>query len=130
MGQDARRDQESATQRRARLLGLDYVDTSQLAQRPLFKDVLTLRELYDLRVVPLDHRKGYLLFGITTTTSQQTINGLKQRFTDERLNFALISDVGYKEYMKLYDPPKKVEYQDIAITRTDSPSVALGLRRM
>lgn len=123
MSQDARRDEEAATQRRSRLLGLNYIDTSAVAQKQLFRDVLPLQELYNLRVVPLDHRKGYLLFGITTTTSQQTISALKKRFTDERVNFALISDAGYKGYMHLYDPPKKVTYQDISIAQTEDQSL-------
>lgn len=116
MSQDARRDQESATLRRARLLGLNYVDTSTLPQKVLYKELLSKEEMYKTRVVPLQADQSNILFGITTTTSQQTINDLKQRFSDVRTNFAIISDIGYREYMQLYDPPKKVEYQDIAFT--------------
>lgn len=114
MSQDARRDEETATQRRARLLGLAYTDTSLMPAKPLFKDILTTPELYQMRVVPLRQDKGNLLFGITTTTSQQTIKGLQQRFSDVRTTFSLISDAGYREYMHLYDPPKQVVYQDIS----------------
>lgn len=117
MSQDARLDQEQATQRRARVLGLEYVDTSQLPQKTLYKDLLTVPELYDMRVIPLRMDEGGLFFGITTTTSQQTITNLKQRFIDKPLNFAIISDVGYQEYMQLYDPPQKVVYHDIAINQ-------------
>jgi len=38
MSQDARLDEESSTARRARVLGMDYVDTSQIAQKTLYKD--------------------------------------------------------------------------------------------
>lgn len=116
MSQDARRDAESATLRRARLLGLNYVDTSTLPQKVLYKDLLSKNEMYANRVIPLQADQSNVLFGITTTTSQQTINELRQRFSDYRTNFAIISDNGYREYMHLYDPPKKVEYQDIAFT--------------
>lgn len=114
MSQDARRDEESATLRRARLLGLNYVDTSTLPQKALYKDLLGKDEMYQRRILPLQADKSNILFGITNTTSQQTINDFKQRFTEVRTNFALISDAGYREYMRLYDPPKKVEYDDIA----------------
>ncbi|MET1032923.1 MAG: hypothetical protein ABWX94_00305, partial [Candidatus Saccharimonadales bacterium] len=116
MSQDARRDQESATLRRARLLGLNYVDTSTLPDKVLYKDFLSMQEMYQHRVLPLQADQSNVLFGITTTTSQQTINELKQRFSDLRTNFAIISDIGYREYMLLYDPPKKIEYQDIVFT--------------
>ena len=49
---------------------------------------------YKLRVIPLESYKGNLHFGITTTTSQQTIQQLQQRFTDVRTTFSIISDAG------------------------------------
>lgn len=116
MSQDARRDEESATLRRARLLGLNYVDTSTLPEKTLYKDLLANEEMYTARVVPLQADQSNILFGITTTTSQQTINTLRQRFSDLRTAFAIISDIGFREYMLLYDPPKKIEYQDIAFS--------------
>lgn len=113
MSEDARRDEELATQRRSRLLGLNYTDTSGPGQKPLFRDILSVPEMYQLRVVPLSKEKGRQLFGITTTTSQQTIKGLISRFSDVLNEFTLISDAGFREYMKLYDPPKQIVYQDI-----------------
>jgi type IV pilus assembly protein PilB len=115
MSQDARRDEELNTQRRAQILGLQYADTSQIAQKQLYKDMLTTQELYDMRVIPLFVDQGNVTFGVTNTTSRQTMESLRQRFLDQRASFALISDGGYREYMKLYDPPKQVVYQDISI---------------
>jgi type II secretory ATPase GspE/PulE/Tfp pilus assembly ATPase PilB-like protein len=120
MSQDARVDEEQATQRRARVLGLDYIDTSQLTDKPLYREVLTLPELYQMKVIPIRFDQNNLLFGITTTTSQQTISDLRQRFVDQVVTFAIISDVGYREYMHLFDPPKQVVYQDISIDQVDS----------
>ena len=120
MSQDARVDEEQATQRRARVLGLDYFDTSQAGEKPLYKDVLNKEELYKLKVIPLRMDQSNLLFGVTTTISQQTMNELIQRFPDQRVAFTLISDVGYREYMHLYDPPKQVVYQDIALNQAGS----------
>lgn len=116
MSQDARLDEEQATQRRARVLGIDYADTSQLTEKPLYKDLLTVSEMREMRVVPLHMDQSNIAFGITTTTSQRTIAGLQQRFIEQRLSFAIISDVGFREYMDLYDPPRKIIYEDIAIS--------------
>ncbi|HUS26452.1 MAG TPA: GspE/PulE family protein [Nevskiaceae bacterium] len=113
MSQDARKDEETATQRRARLLGLSYYDTS-VGQKTLYKEFLPVQEMYQVRVVPLQADKSNILFGITTTTSQQVINGLRQKFSDYRTTFAIISDTGYREYMRLFDPPKVITYQDIS----------------
>ncbi|HEX8762276.1 MAG TPA: GspE/PulE family protein [Candidatus Saccharimonadales bacterium] len=120
MSQDARRDEESATLRRARLLGLNYVDSSAIRQKTLFTDLLSKDEMYAVRVIPLQADKSNILFGITNTTSQQVINDLRQRYSDLRTSFAMISDSGYREYMRLYDPPKKIEYQDIAFSADSS----------
>src|SRR4051812_2824243 len=114
MSQNARADEEQNTQRRSTLLGMNYVDTSN-AQKQLYKGILTTKELYDLKVVPLTADEHNIHFGITTTTAQQTVSNLRKRFTDQLLQFSLISDAGYREYMRLYDPPKQVDYQDIDI---------------
>jgi type IV pilus assembly protein PilB len=120
MSQDARQDEEQATQRRARVLSLDYVDTSRITDKVLYRDLLPVPELHKMRVVPIHLSGANLLFGVTTTTSQQAISGLQQRFQDNRVSFAIISDTGYKEYMLLYDPPKQVVYQDIEINEADN----------
>lgn len=115
MSQDARRDEEQNTERRARILGMSYIDTSQIINKTLYSELLTKEELYSMRAIPIKAGDRELVFGITNTTSQQTMAALQQRFLDQRTSFGLISDAGYREYMKLYDPPAKVVYQDIAI---------------
>lgn len=112
--QSVRLQEEQITARRAQVLGLDFVDTSRI-QKQLFKNILTVPELYKFRVVPLAADEHYIQFGITTTTSQQAINNLRQRFSDQRVTFSIISDSGFRDYMSLYDPPKKIEYEDIKI---------------
>lgn len=116
MSQDVRATEEQSTERRANLLGLSYTNTSTNEPKPLFKELLPLKDLYALRVIPLQVSKGVIKFGITTTTSQQTMTQLTNQFLDSRVSFTLISDGGYRDYMKLYDPPKEVIYQDIKIT--------------
>lgn len=124
MSQDARRDEEQSTQRRAGILGFNYVDTSLLEPKTLYPNLLTVQEEYDLKIVPLRQEKGNILFGITTTTSQRTMEDLTQRFTDYKVDFAIISDAGYRDYMRLYDPPKEVVYHDIEVGGNDQDRIA------
>jgi type II secretory ATPase GspE/PulE/Tfp pilus assembly ATPase PilB-like protein len=123
MSQDARYDEEQSTQRRARVLGYNYVDSSQIAQMTLYPDILSIPELYSLRIVPLQADQSTILFGITTTTSQQAMKGISESFLEQRISFAIISDTGYTDYLKLYDPPKQIVYQDIAIKQETSPDL-------
>ncbi|MFI5275247.1 MAG: GspE/PulE family protein [Candidatus Saccharimonadales bacterium] len=130
MSQDARTDEERSTQRRAQLLNLHYLDTSQLTSKPLFKGILGIEEMYKLRLIPMNADKSNILFGVTTTTSQQTMNSLQQRFQDQRLAFVLISDTGYRDYMKLYDPPKKIEYKDITVSTAGSEELVQNVSQV
>ncbi len=115
MSENPRYDEEQATLRRARLLGLSYADTSQVTEKRLYQDVLEKEEMYRMKLLPLQKDTSNILFGITTTTSQQSMKDTRQRFADQRVSYALISQVGFREYMHLYDPPKKIEYENIAI---------------
>lgn len=116
MSQDARRDEELNTQRRAQILGLQYIDTSAVARPKLYTQYLQPRELYDYRVIPVMADQNHILFGITNTTSQSTMRDLQQRFLDQRVSFGLISDTGFNDYMKRYDPPKQVVYENISLS--------------
>lgn len=122
MSQDARYDEEQATQRRAQVLNLAYTDTSQ-GNKQLFRDLLTVQELYDLKAVPLYADEHTVSFGVLNTTSQAIMTDLRQRFLDQRVSFSLISEAGYREYMKLYDPPKQVVYQDIKINEAGTDNL-------
>lgn len=122
MSQDARVIEELAAQRRAAVLRLSYVDTTRV-HKQLFPNILPVADLYSLRVIPLVADEHYIHFGVTTTTSQQTLKNLRQRFSDQRLEFSLISDTGYADYMKLYDPPKEVHYQNIEIAGSEKKDV-------
>lgn len=120
MSQNARADEEQATLRRARILGMSYIDTSGPSNKQIFHDVLQLPDLYKYRIIPLEVEKSNILFGVTTTTSQQTMNDIMAHFTDQKVGFALISDNGFKDYMRLYDPPKEVKYEDINLASQGS----------
>jgi type II secretory ATPase GspE/PulE/Tfp pilus assembly ATPase PilB-like protein len=115
MDDEARVIEEHRTLRRARLLNMVYEDTSSINIK-LYPDILTIKELYDLKAVPIFADTHNIKFGITNTTSQNTMTDLKQRFADQNVRFVMISDMGYSELMKRYDPPKQVVYKDISLT--------------
>ena len=122
MRQDARTDEEQNTERRARILGLEYFDTSQtpVEQRELYSDIFTADEIERIRVIPLKSTEHSIIFGVTNTTSQQTMTDLRNKFLDQKVTFALISDNGYREYIRLYNPPEKVVYHDITVNEADN----------
>jgi type II secretory ATPase GspE/PulE/Tfp pilus assembly ATPase PilB-like protein len=130
MSQDARRDEELITARRAQTLGLAYTDTSALPNRQLYVQFLTVPELYELKVIPLSVENRNVLFGITNITSQQTMKMIQQRFADYVVAFSLISDTGYSDYMKLYDPPKKIVYEDIDLKAAGSEDLVTRVAEM
>ena len=111
-----REEQEQATQRRARILGMQYVDTSRVLNKQLFQYLLSVPDLYRLKLVPLQADQSNILFGILTTTPQTAMAEVKRHFSNQIVTFAVISDAGYHDYMLLYDPPKKVVYHDIALS--------------
>ncbi len=123
MSQDARQDEEQSTLRRAQVLGLDYYDTN-IQDKNLIKNVLTNDEMYQFKIVPLVADQSNVLFGITTVTSQNSLKYIREHFLDQRVNFALISDSGFRDYMKLFDPPKQIVYQDINISENQTDTVS------
>jgi type IV pilus assembly protein PilB len=130
MSQDARRDEEQNTQRRAQILGLPYVDTSQLPNRQLYVQFLSVPELRNMRVIPLSVVQNSVTFGITNNTSQQTMRNLQQQFADFKVSFCLISDTGFEDYMKLYDPPKQVVYENIDISSAGTDDLITRVAEM
>lgn len=113
-----REQEEQSTQKRASLLGLQYLDTRGIVQNaPLYKDILALKEMYSAHVVPLSdgNENQPLIFAITVQSPQSLLRELRERFPDRAVQFMMISTVGFKEFMLRYDPPKKVVYEDVKI---------------
>ena len=105
-----REQEEANTQRRAGLLGLQYLDTRELGKKgPLFKDILTLQEMYNGRLVALSDgtETAPLIFGITVSTPQPLLRQLHDRFQNRVVQFMMMSNAGFEEYMARYNPPKK-----------------------
>lgn len=115
-----REQEEVNTQRRAGLLGLQYLDTRELGKKgPLFKDILTLQEMYNGHLVPLSdgNESTPLIFGITVATPQPLLRQLHDRFQNRVVQFMMMSNVGFDEYMARYNPPKKVIYDNVKIAK-------------
>lgn len=125
-----REQEEQNTQQRAALLGLNYLDTRDVAQTaPLIDGVLTLEQMYRNKMVPLqrgDEGSRYI-FAITSATPQSVINSMKTDFQNagDAADFVLISGLGFKDFMRRYDPPKEVVYDDVKIAKEgDSETLA------
>ena len=129
--QERRRDQdEKATQQRAAILGLQYLDARTLEKDlPLTQGILSNEEMYKGHIVPLVAGGGVnpYRFGVTSQTPQSLIRQMEKEFSDrgDKTQFLLISGSGFREFMKRYDPPKQVVYEDIEIAKEgDSETLA------
>ncbi len=129
--QQQRRDQdEQATQKRATILGLQYLDTRGFeADMPLLRDVLTIEEMYRGRLVPLliDEDTQTYRFGVTSQTPQSLVSQISDEYREDGRNtqFFLISGSAFRALMLRFDPPKKVIYDDIEIAKEgDSNTLA------
>lgn len=120
---DARKAEEQSTLRRAQVLGLAYIDTSSISDKRAYMGVLTNEDVAQMRIVPLQVDESHIYFGITTTTSKQSMDQLQRQFSDKRVTFAIISETGFKEYQKLLNPPKKIEYSDVIIAASSQDTM-------
>ena len=120
MSNDARLDEERSTSRRSQILNLSYYDTSDSAPKETYKGLISVDEMRNLKIVPIRHDQNHILFGILNTTPPNTLSLLKDRFQDQLISFALISESGFREYIDIYDPPPKVEYKDISLKTSEN----------
>lgn len=111
------------------MLGIPYADSRELIKEPLLEGILSVPEMYEDKVIPLKKDHSTLTFGICTSTPQQTAQKIRQKFQDVNVGFLMISESGYKEFMRRYDPPKEVHYEDIAIATQDSKDAISNISR-
>ena len=117
-----RQKEEEATEQRARILGLTYLDTRDFEDIfPLARDLFTNEQMYRAFLVPLqigdvDENKPWRVL-ITSLTPRSVIQKLSKKYQDEgkTLELFLVSESAWKNIMRRYDPPKKVVYDDIEI---------------
>lgn len=128
--QQYREQDENATQQRAAILGLPYLDTRGVDETiDLIPDVLDVDEMHRRRVVPLraGNESSTWQFAVTTQTPQSFLKELADRYLAKGQNvaFSLISTSGFSVLMNRYDPPKVVHYDDIQIAKTgDSETIS------
>lgn len=121
--QQHRRDEdEKSTQKRAAILGLQYLDTREIEQTlPLTTGMLEVSEMYKGHIIPLMTGGGTepYRFGVTSQTPQSLIRQMEASYMEHGNNtqFLLISGSGFKAFMNRYDPPKKIIYDDIEIAK-------------
>ena len=117
-----RQKEEEATEQRARILGLTYLDTRDFEDIfPLARDLFTNEQMYRAFLAPLqigdvDENKPWRVL-ITSLTPRSVIQKLSKKYQDEGkiLELFLVSESAWKNIMRRYDPPKKVVYDDIEI---------------
>lgn len=120
--QKYREQEEQSTRQRAALLGLRYLDSRDVAMTaPLIPDVMTLDEMYRGKLVPLsmgDDDQPYV-FAVTSNTPQSVMRAMQKSLNDNGhgVEFLLMSNLGFRDFMQRYDPPKEVRYDDVKIAR-------------
>lgn len=129
--QQRRRDEdEKATQQRAAILGLQYIDTRDMEETlPLVEGALEVKDMHKSRLVPLmaGSDADPWRFGVTTQTPQSLIQEMTRNYGNrgQNVQFLLISNSAFRAFMNRYDPPIKVIYDDIQIAREgDSDTLA------
>ena len=129
--QRKRRDnEEAATENRARILGLPYLDTREFEDAvELAPGVLTKEEMHRDMVVPLQKGGGGLhyQFMVTSQTPSHVIQDLQTRYeeTGEKVDIFLISQSAFRVFILRYDPPPVPTYEDIKIaSEGDSETLA------
>lgn len=126
------RDQEElSTQQRSLLLGLQYLDTrgDYVSNAQLLEGILSLDEMYRGKLVPLSGGSddAPYVFAVTSNTPQSTMKSMEKTYNDagHAVQFLLISNLGYRDFMQRYDPPKEVHYDDVKIAQEgDSETIA------
>ena len=125
-----RENEEQATEGRARILGLPYLDTREFENEiPLVSGLLDVPEMHKDFILPLQKggNEEHYQFMVTSQTPRSLIEKMRQDYLDkgERADFFLISNSAYRVFMLRYDPPKEIQYDDIKIAgEGDSETIA------
>lgn len=116
-----RQNEEDATARRARILGLVYLDTREFEKDlPLVRNVLDKSVMHKNYIIPLQEgseTKPYQ-FMITSQTPSSVIERMQKEYAEKGLNidFFLVSNSAFQVFMLRHDPPMQVTYDDIKIS--------------
>lgn len=112
-----REQEEQNTKQRANLLKIEYVDSRTLRDIPLATGIIDIEEMYKSKMVPIYATGSSYTFGITIGTPQQVLKNIRSLHQDKIINFLMISNIGFKEFMLRFDPPVEVHYDDISVSK-------------
>ncbi len=126
---DPRATEEQSTRKRANLLQLRYFDTRTLSKLPFYPDILSVDRIREYKSVVLSIDKSQITIAVTANSPQHALSDLKQIFQDYKISFVMMSDSGFKDFMNLYAPPEKVDYQDIEIKPGDETANIQGVSK-
>ena len=121
--QQQRRDhEEQSTRERAAIIGLQYLDAREIENTlPLAEGVLDVKSMYQGKLVPLvaGDRDTVTQFAATAQTPNSLIQQMTREYNDDgkQIRFYIISGTGFRAFMRRYDPPREVKYDDIEIAR-------------
>ncbi len=131
-----RENEEKATRDRARILGLQYLDTRDFEKTtPLIRGLIDVSRMHHDFIIPLqsgDEETPYA-FMITSQTPQSVVRNMRQEYDRDgkHVEFFLISNSAYQVFMLRYDPPQQVHYDDIRIAAEgDSETLAAVSRTL
>lgn len=116
MATDYRETDEQNTLKRAQILGLDYLDVRTLVKRPVYKGLIKDELMQEYNITPIISTKDHLTIGITTTTPTEILEDIRRIYNSQRVRFVLISKSSLRDYFELYNPPKRVIYENIALS--------------
>ena len=126
-----RENEERATENRARILFLPYLDTRDFEKTvPLVSGLLDKQQMHKDFIIPLhkaESSEDRFQFMVTSQTPAKLIERMRKQYNDEgqRVDFFLISNSAYKVFMLRYDPPREIIYDDIKISDAgDSETIA------
>ncbi len=129
--QQQRRDhEEQSTRERAAIIGLQYLDAREVESTlPLAEGVMDVKGMYQGKLVPLvaGDRDTVTQFAATAQTPNSLIRQMTEQYNNDgqQVRFYLISGSGFRAFMRRYDPPREVKYDDIEIAREgDSETIS------
>ena len=129
--QSRRRDnEESATRNRAKILGLPYLDTRSFEDTiPLVMHLIEKEQMHRDFILPLQKGFGdeHYQFMVTSKTPRSVIERMSKEYENagDKVDFFMVSLSAYNVFMRRYDPPREVHYDDIKIaSEGDSETLA------
>ena len=112
---------EQNTERRAAILGVQYIDLRSTEQTmPLILDMMSIADMYAYKMVPMRKptETSPALYAITLSTPESKLKEINDAATANQISvqYRLISDSSFKALMLRYDPPKEVVYHNVEIS--------------